>query len=293
MSHDHETSELSLENLMETAEAMAIRDGEFSEVLERLTASLSGTEYQPTPEHVRSERTLGKTALNLLRIENPDTVVSIKDFLAATERREDTQAIVDQINAVTDDEEFRVDAEHVRNMKVAMVSGINDAMGFDEARLTKEFLKSHEAARQVAQENGVSLAEVFRDDSLYYESRRRTETAEEFAADAKKAFDQLSAHTLQSAMVRVIEQILPKNILEEMDSEEITEMMTDMQLDPEFTKALEASLETPKEAMRQALMYRFLKIYGYGELSKLEPDTLDAFMPRLPWVKEVFEDMMS
>lgn len=293
MSQGHESSMLSPESLMETAEAMAIREGEFSEILGRLTASLSGTEYQPTPEHVRSERIIGKTALNLLRVENPDTIVSIKDFLEATERREDTQAIVDQINAISDDEEFRVGPEHVKNMKVAVVSEISDAMGFDEARLAKEFLRSHEAARQVAQENGVSLAEVFRDDSLYYESRRRTETAEEFAADAKKAFDHLSAHTLQSAMVRMIEQIVPKNILEELGPEEITEMTTEMQLDPEFTKALEASLETPKEAMRQALMYRFLKVYGYDELSKLEPDTLDAFMPRLPWVKEVFEDMMS
>lgn len=290
MSAEFETGNVIRDDLLEIAEAIATRSTQFGDIVGRIAASINDVEYVPDSQATRNAKLIGQTTLNILRVESPSIKVGIEDTVEALSSGINFQSFIDQINNGEENEDFHTSLDAFRSVHAEVTTELLQNAGLDSEKMSFEFERSYKAACAVAGEHGVRVAEVYGDDDLYYESCRRAETPEEYVANVAAVIKATSGETIQAGIVRVIDQVLPKSLLAEMSKEELDEMVTEMQLDPGLIEQMEAVVEPTRESIRQAFTYMFIKVYGYDRLTQLKLTSQDDFLPRKPWVKEVFAD---
>lgn len=293
MSADYEKGELLPDGLLETAGAIAARNGQFAELVERINASLNGTEYVPTSDAIRKAQLIGQTTMNLLRVASPNAPVSIEEMVGAVADDATVQAMIDQINADNENTSWHIGVDNIREAQVGIISELFNSAGSDNDKRASDFERFYKAACTVAKKYGVSVTEVYADDDLYYESWRMDDTPEGYAKEVTKLIEATCSNTWKAGIVRTIEQVLPKELLEDLSPEELDELVAELQLDKDLAAKLEEDLEPVREAMRQTFTYLFLQIYGYDNLAQLDPEVRDGFAPRRAWVKEVFGNSMT
>lgn len=263
------------------------------ELVNYIFASVEGNEYTPQPEATRRQRILAQTALNIMRVENPHRAVQLSDMVAAKADDSQVEQALDELNQYIDDPEHHIDKEKFRSLQLGLNSEILGKAGFDDEHIATDFANLLENVTIVAHEKNVTVAEVYRSDELYYEACGRAMSPEKYATEGVAAIDAMTSETLRAALVRNIELMLPKQILETISSEQLDELIMAMQFDSELTAHFEEVMAPRQEAMRQALTYMFLKTYGYEKLLTLAPDILTKLAPQQPWVTDVFAEFLD
>jgi len=277
------------DELLATADAMAWRQGLTLERLEHVAAVLAGGEYAARDEETKRKQAVGRTALMLVRVEKPDTTFTTEELVDSLHDSSECERAAAELS----DDEFRVTGKQFREANIKMTDDMLNQMGVGEKERTEDFAKSYGHAKALAEERGVTVADVYRDDELYYEADRLAYPAEEAAKRAIKAFNAFNAEVFKNSMVQMFDQMMPAELRADISEDELNELIMEFQLDDSFNQMLDAQLEPLKEAMRQVVTYEFIKAYGSDTFFALPQEQLDIIRPQQPWVREVFGEILE
>jgi hypothetical protein len=289
MSAGHEGSGGILpEETLAIATAMADRYAKVLVVTEKIAAAVQGVPYEEeSPEEQRATH-LGRSALLLLRVENPSRVVTIEQLMDANESN--YKKVADELS---EREGLTFEAEGVKEFNHAITRELQAGSGIDNDRMTEDFIKQFEASKAVAEEQGVDVASVYADDDLYYEAARRANTPEETAGDMLAIINAANGEMMSKIAVQMLNSMLPKEALEEISQEEIDEMSLEMQLDPAFQQATAVQAGLMQEVLRQAFLYQLIRTYGYNAVNELSPAHKEGVLPKQPLAEEVSQLVRS
>lgn len=252
---------------VETATEMAKRTVDMAIVLQRISAAINGTEYVAmTPEETLT-RVISQTALNLVKLSAPEEM--------------------------TLDQELTSDEDLAKQRGKALTKELLNAVGMDDATARRRFLQEYTTAGALAAEHSVAVAEVYRDDTLYREIGRRTQTPAAFAREAGNASASITGDLINAARVRQIELFVPQDRLATMTQDEIDRLAMALQFSDDEQERMEAVATSLEETTRQATTYEFLKTYGYEALINLDAELRDGMVPKRPWVQDVFAEFLA
>lgn len=270
------------------ANAMALRAGQSQVIAEQILAGLQGVSYEAkTPEELRGAH-LGRTVLFLAKVESPDATISWGELVDATNANGGYEKTA---QGISEDAGAEVRAEGIRGLVHAVAGEIRDNSGQTDEKMTKDFAKTLASAREVAADHGTDVANVYATDDLYYEASRRAFEPSEMADELSRIIDSFSGDMLSKVLVQQLENMLPKEMLDQVSQEELAEMAVEMQLDPQVQAGMAESVELFKEAMRQSGTFLFTRTYGVGAIHDLSTAHKLALMPRKPLVAEVFDTL--
>lgn len=274
--------------VLATATAIADRAARSSEVALKITAELQGLPYEAEPAEVQRAAHLGRCAVMLLKVENPDRLVTITEMMDAIRGGIGYQKQADDLSA-----EFgeAVDVATVREVNHSAVGIFQAEAGVSDEFMRDEFAKQLAACKEVAEEHGVDVASVYSDDELYYEASRRTDSPQESADLSCRLIKSVSESFFTNIALQNIDRIIPADMRDEFTTEEINEMMLEMQLDPELTARADAHAGLHQEVIRQSLFYSFVRTYGLIEIDRLSDEQKDILLPKRPLAR-VLVDLM-
>lgn len=278
--------EIQPEEALALASAMALRTGELATLEEQVLAGLQGVEYKaPSPEQLQKAH-LGRMVLYLAKVESPAAPISWVETLDAAQG---DGGYAETAEEWGEGEDADVKAESVRSVLHAWVGELQDSSGVSDEKLTKDFARTLDAAKKVAEEYDTDVATVYATDGLYFETCRRAFTAEETADDISRVADTISEDMFNKVMLQQLKNILPEEILAESNPQELAELAAEMQLNSKFQAGISEFAELYEETVRQSGLYMFIRIYGIDALKDLSTHHQSALMPRKPLVAEVFD----
>ena len=237
------------------ANAIALRDGLSGAVGEQTLAWMAGEPYEPrTPDELR-EGQIGRTVLYLANVDGSEATVNLSQLIEATYG----------------------------------VSVPSDSEADDEKH-AQDFAKTLAMARVVAAERGVTVAAVYENDELYYETLRRVSTPAEMAEDISTKIDNLSGELWAAELARRLESTKSKAELDGMSPEEVEAQLAAVYVNSQVHGEISRFVDLFNEAVRQAGLYHFLKTYGLEGLTQLTNSRhRDALSPRQPLTPGLFE----
>lgn len=267
---------MSFEETLAIADAMAMRQGKITAISEKIMASLQGMPYQPkTQEQIRRTH-IGKQISLMARIEQPDVKVKLEELIDADNKDSGYAELAE----ILSNDVIEVNAEHIRNFAQSVVQEIKTSMGDIDEKMTRDFANGLKIAREIAAERNVTVAEVYLNDELYYETLRRCTPFEEAVETYCKLLETFSDDMFNRLIVTQMQNVLPKEMLEMISPEELSEMMFEMQLDPDMQAMLSQQVETAREGMRQVSEFTLTATYGDDALDRVTAEQRELLAPR-------------
>lgn len=274
------------EESLAIADAMALRAGRIGAISEQILAALQGIEYEPkTPEEMRREH-IGRTVLYMARIDDPTAPISWTELADA----QHANGGYEQLAAGVEVDGMHPEAEGVRGLIHATIKEVQEGAGMSDEKSAQDFAKTLASARQVAKDHDTDVVTVYDSDELYFEASRRAFPIDETVDELSHAIDTVSGEMLNKVIVQQLENMLPKEFLEELDPEQLAKISAGMQLNAEVQAGLAQRAELLKESIRQTATYLITRIYGLDALNTLSTAQKLTLMPRKPLVSVVFDE---
>lgn len=263
------TKSYELEEILQIAEAIADRELREAQVVQNLMAANTGEEAELLPDNMRQKILVARTALLIQQIENPTTKLSIDETIDVLLSNGSCDTLAAKVSEGSGEE---VSGEQVKDLIKGFSKRVLDEAGIDDAKSTELFVKTFEAAKQVAAERKCSIADVYREEELFIEIYKKAYTPEEFVTQQIKASDAISEKTINALLVHMVETLVPADMREEMSDEEMAELLTEMQLDPDIQKSITQAAEMGQTAAKSMAASYVIRIWGSETLHNLPTD---------------------
>lgn len=275
------------EESLAIANAMALRSGRMQAISEQIAASLQGIEYEPkTPEEMRAAN-IGRTVLYMAQIDDPSAPLKLTDITDAQHAGGGYERLADGV-VISDD--FNPEAEDVKGLFHAIADEIGEGAGLNSEKLATDFAKTLTSARQVAREHGTDVATVYDNDELYYEANRRAFSLSEAVTDFSDAIEAISGEMFNKVAVQQLENLIPKEQLNQLSAEALAEISASIQLNPQIQANFFQQAELSKETLRQYGIYVIARTYGPRALSDIPMSQVRVITPRKSLAPEVFDN---
>ncbi len=279
--------------VIEIAQAMSVRSAREEILAGTIYSEIASRTFEPEPARVRRAKAAGAASLAGLRIEHPETEITLREM----------------VDAQTGDAGYRykakllqedvmhglpVEANDARTMSQTIAHGSE----LDAAFLTEKFYRKFAAAQEIAQEHNKDVASVYLHDTLNLKAGCKAfEPADygyEFETRLEATRTHLYAkallHVYGNALARFMTKLIPGTVSSE-DREEIQKMVRTAKKaapnDPEIRSQYDSFMELNREAIRQQCIYKLANIWGPDAFYQLAPDQQDKLMPAKPLVLTV------
>lgn len=264
------------EQVLELASAIASRVGQNSLIAQKIMANLQGESFEsPSPEQLVNAH-IGRTAVYLSKVENPDSQGNWGEALCAE-------------LPLPDDSLSPEEQQKTRDIQLSFFDALrqdDDSILSDKSQQAK-FLRTFHAVTIFAKENEISISSVYSDDELYYAAYRSAFSINESADEAIAGVHMIS----ESVITNMIGKTIFGDMLDNVGTEEKEAMLELLIQDQEIRERISSASNLQQETMRQYGTYLLTKIYGIEAMSKLPVSTKLELMPRMPLAPQVFDDL--
>lgn len=270
---------MSFEETLAIADAMAVRNGKLVAAASYIAASLQGvTLPEKTSKEMREEHMVRQIML-IPRVEQPDKIFKIEEMLDDSQYE---KAISKYAEMFGED----IDVGRIKEVSQAFVGTLKSSIGNIDEMAAKEFAATLSAARDVAAEHNVTVADVYLTDELYFDASRRAVSLEKTAQQICKMTEAYSEEMFIQLMVTQFQNMMPQEMIDNITPEELNEFVMEMQLDPSMQAMLKQQVEVAKEAVRQFGVYMLSITYGDNALDRLPIEQQDILTPRMSRVPD-------
>lgn len=259
------------EQVLELATAIADRELYEYELVQKMTGGISGTQPNLLPLEVRRSIAVTKTVTAIKRIEDPTYRPTFDELMQEVDFTTVERAVKRANEETGEDIEF----EPVMGAVTAMIKNLLDDAGQDAAKNAEQFGRTFGMAKVVAEERGVGVADVYRDDAMYIEVFGRAQTPAEYAGDALSIADAFSERLMGGFLLQLVEVILPADVREDISDEEMQEMLVELKAEPEMQEGLREAVAVAQAGMKQMAIAQVIRIWGMDALRALPQEIQD------------------
>lgn len=268
------------ETTITVVRAIATREMAEAEITGRITQEITGEQ----PESSRSlEDHMGKTVLQMIMLADESIPQSVRD--SGVSRESGGRRIVRELR----ENGLDVDDESAEQFQALVDAGPNDSGTLDDF-LDEIFAGQLKAARGLAEREGVSVADVYADDKLFYQANRNNLSSPE--EDAAKRIEIMKAVSVQQANILKLAflDLISSTPQDDISQEYMNDLAFSFQLDTEVQNQLSENAEITKEVIRQTSIYWLALTWGQDVIEKLPAEQQEALRPTrtlAPTVAEV------
>lgn len=280
------------DELLQTADAITIRQMKNNELISIAKSVIMGVPYESPPkEQVRAEQ-LGRKTLMLLSLENPDLIISNQQRIDCVNSDEVYRYRAEHLSSSTNFE-IVIDPSQLKAEENSALEQIFEASDITPELMAEAFSKDHQAVKKVAEAEDVPVSEVYIDDNLYYQAMKLALSPDDFVLVRKRVNQNWTSNKFKELLLHLNGTLKSGLLNEGLDESEAEQFIQDMRETPEINHFVSFLTESTEEASRQCATYRFIKTYGYDKLLELTPEQQSYLLPRTPWIPEVFGDILN
>jgi hypothetical protein len=276
--------DLNTENLA-LAAAIGARTVNETNLQAEILTSLVGIPVFEATRETRAQARIGWTAVFLSRLDDPERDITLGDVAEQMLDAKSMRAVADFTKEM--DAEIEFDPDRLREMMVASIKSAEQS-GTAVPMLAEGFNRELEAARALAAEKGVSTAEVYETDDLYYEVKARTQTPDELAGLQMALVNQVEGLDFDSLITKLAGNTAGMNPVPGVDFGETLRMLEDNPVMKALIEdQLKSYMETFNESNRQAFLYTLVRRYGYESINDLSEEQRDVLLPKAEKLHDV------
>ncbi len=253
-----------IEELLHIASAVAERQLQDMEAAQSIASEITGQPAPEVPLELRHKLVTATAAMNITRLETPEACISFETGLDAV--MEGSYGLLADMDSADGE---AIPESQIRQFMINFGNTMLNEMGVKEETTSGIFAKTFMAAKVIAEQKGVGVAQVYQDEELYSETFRQAYTLVEFATQQLAMMDGISEKTMGSLFVHMLSIIIPEEEQAEMDEEEMAEMIAELQLDTEVQTALTEATELGLKVARHVAVSQIIRFWGSDSLRDL------------------------
>lgn len=281
---------LPADEVLAVASAYADRLAYIEGICEVIAAEVQGKPVNDSPEHAAKmhAKHLERTMLRMRQLEEPDAVITQHDFfMASVGGYEGLHAEVEGKNIP---DEIGFDRQSYFESREALDAEVREKTGIDEDYEREKFQNQFLVAKELAEEQGITLVEVYASDDLFRQVCARAIPLEESIEKSFELMDAIDHEEMQKQIATsLINAMQPGEGIDAITEEEITLLSMMIQVDPNLQAYLAESVEISQEVLRQVLLWMLVYDYGQDVLSHLSDDQLKQLLPKRALAKPLLD----